>query len=110
MADNPTVAVQLFQSAYDVVASLEADRESRFRGLQAVFEKSRYAKGRAVNGRSFVHVYDDVKDHFADRRPDLTYLTAPEESIGLGEWRKELARNIALFAKEQGVPFQAPKR
>ena len=110
LADNPTVAVQLFQSAYDVVASLEADRESRFRGLQAVFEKGRYAKGRAVNGRSFVHVYDDVKDHFADRRPDLTYLTAPEESIGIGEWRKELARNIALFAKEQGVPFQAPKR
>jgi hypothetical protein len=41
---------------------------------------------------------DDVKDHWADRRPDLSYLIAPEESIGLENWTKKMADVIRAYA------------
>jgi hypothetical protein len=32
-----------------------------------------------------VDINDDTKDYWAQRRPELSYMTAPEESIGLDE-------------------------
>jgi hypothetical protein len=46
---------------------------------------------------------DDVKDHFADRRKDLTYMIAPFERIGLPEWVRKLEKIIASYAEEHGV-------
>lgn len=71
-----------------------------FADLTAVFEKSRYPKGQTVDGRKFLHVQDDVKDHWADRRADLSYMMAPEESIQLGAWAQEL-RNVIRLLEEQ---------
>jgi hypothetical protein len=101
--DKPAEAVARLRAACDTVDALQKDRAAVFGQLQAVFEKSRYPKGRSVGGRKFVHVFDDVKDHFADRRPDLTYMTAPEESIGLDRWNEELAGNIRRYAAEHGI-------
>ena len=63
-----------------------------------------------MGGREFVHVFDDVKDHFADRRADLSYMRAPEDSLGLDRWLNELAAAIKLYAKENhaGVPPALP--
>ena len=51
-----------------------------------MWEKSQYPKGRTVDGRQFVQVLDDTKDHWAGRTADLS-LIAPERSIGLAAWR-----------------------
>ena len=104
LSDNFKDCVSQLATAYQTVADLRRDGESAFRELQSVFEKSRYPKGRSVNGRKFVHVFDDVKDHFADRRSDLTYMTAPEESIGLDRWLSELAQVIRTYAALNQVP------
>jgi hypothetical protein len=80
------------------VAALRDDDRRAFADLQTTWEKSRFPKGRSVQGRKFVHVFDDVKDHFADRRADLTYMMAPEDSIGLDAWLDELARTIRTYA------------
>jgi aminoglycoside phosphotransferase (APT) family kinase protein len=47
---------------------------------------------------------DDVKDHFADRRADLSYMIAPEQSIELGQWRQALGEIIHSYAAAHGVP------
>jgi hypothetical protein len=60
-----------------------------------------------VNGRKFLHVLDDVKDHWADRRADLSYMIAPEESIGLEQWMKQLASLIREYAQKNNVPVRA---
>lgn len=103
-------AVNVLWSAHQTVENLQKDGHKTFDDLQAVFEKSRYPKGRSVGGRNFVHVFDDVKDHFADRRSDLSYMVAPEESLGLDGWLKELARSIELYAKEKNVTSAAAPR
>ena len=44
-------------------------------------------------------MFDDVKDHWADRRADLSYMIAPEENIGLEKWNTELAQFIRTYAQ-----------
>lgn len=83
------------------------NRQKTFRALQTVWEKSRFAKGREVNGKKFVHVLDDTKDHWADRRADLSYMIAPEESIALEKWMKQLASVIQEYAKKNNLPVPA---
>ena len=61
-------------------------------------------RNRSTAARRHVLANDDVKDYFAHRRSDLTYLIAPEESIGLGEWREQLAGRAAAYAREHHLP------
>jgi hexosaminidase len=103
LENHVTEAVAVLSAAYDTVDQLRKDGLKTFEDVQRTFEKSRYPKGRAVGDRHFVHAFDDVKDHFADRRADLSYMLAPEDSLGLNEWLKDLARSIELYAKENNV-------
>jgi len=93
-------AISVLAGAYDTIDQLRKDGLKSYDDLRTVFEKSRYPKARPVGGREFVHVFDDVKDHFADRRADLSYMRAPEDSLGLDRWLNELAAAIKLYAKE----------
>ena len=93
-------------AAYNSVGRAEAEGETAYRRLVTIFEKSQFPKGRAVNGREFVQVLDDVKDHWGGRTADLGYMFAPEKSIGLAEWRKSLRAVIEEYAKLRGVPVQ----
>lgn len=110
LEDKPSEAFAQLSAAWKVVDELQQDRRRLLSEMTAVFEKSRYPKGRSVDGREFVHVFDDVKDHFADRRPDLSYMTAPEESIGLDRWNEELAAVIRAYAATVNLPPPNPGR
>ena len=96
-------AVAKLKAAHDLVEKIRRERVATYAALKGVFEKSRYEKGRTVEGRKFVHVFDDVKDHWADRRADLSYMIAPEENIGLEKWNEELAETIRTYARLFGV-------
>jgi len=103
---NPEQAVGQLVAAHNTAERFEQEGERLFRELEAVYEKSRFPKGRSVAGRKFVHVLDDTKDHWADRTPDLAFMMAPERSIGLPAWRKQLAGIIQTYAKAHGVPVK----
>jgi hexosaminidase len=77
--------------AHNRIGRIDTEGAQTFRQLTAVFEKSRFPKGQSVGGRNFVHVLDDIKDHWADRTPGLEFMRAPELSIGLKAWLKDLA-------------------
>lgn len=93
--------------AYDTARAIVRERVAMFQELKTVWEKSRFEKGRSVNGRKFIHVLDDTKDHWADRRADLSYIIAPEESIGLEKWMTGLGALIRDYAKKYNVPESA---
>ena len=97
--NDPEGALERLFESYRQGLSICQERKAVLARLAATWEKSRFAKGREVNGREFYHVMDDTKDHWADRRPDLSYMTAPEESIGLEEWLKELAETASAYAR-----------
>lgn len=85
-------------AAREKVQRILKDRKKMWAELKQTWEKERFPKGQSVNGHRFVHVLDDVKDHFADRRPGLDYLLAPLERIGLEEWGKKLDTLIVQFS------------
>ena len=104
--DNREV-LSLLVRAHSIVNNILEDRAEMWQGLKAVWEKSRYPKGRSVNGRDFVHILDDLKDHRADRRPGLEYMLEPLENAGLEQWKRDLASYIRTFAKSR--EFEAPE-
>jgi hypothetical protein len=103
---EPARAVGHLVAAHNRVARIEQESANVRRYLTAVFEKSRYPKGWAVDGCKFVHVLDDTKDHWADRTPDLGFMFVPEKSIGLAEWRAQLSKITSDYAKRNNVPVR----
>ncbi len=99
--------LSLLVRAHDEVNAILTDQDKMWAGLKTTWEKSHYPKGRSVDGRQFVHVLDDVKDHRADRRPGLDYLLEPLENIGLETWNQQLAEFIRTFAASRG--WEAPE-
>lgn len=99
-------AVGNLVAAHNRVEQVTRERESMFRSLTATWELSRYPKGQSAGGKKFLHVLDDTKDHWADRRPDLSYMTAPEESMGLEKWAKDLSELIRAYARQHNVPVR----
>lgn len=90
--------------AGNIVSRNLDERKEMWDDLVAVWEKSRFPKNRTVGGREFFHVMDDVKDHFADRRPGLDYMLAPFQRMDMEGWRKALGDRIKTYASEHGVP------
>lgn len=102
-------AADLMARAHHRVGEMIDELHDVFARLVKTWEKGQFPCNRSVNGRDFVHVMDDVKDHFADRRADLSYMIAPEESVGLPAWRDALGKIIAAYAKAHDVPVKVPE-
>ncbi|RPI24845.1 MAG: hypothetical protein EHM61_16005 [Acidobacteria bacterium] len=97
-------ALELLIEARRQAGQIPRDSARVFQSLRNTWEKSRFPKGQEVNGKKFYHVMDDTKDHWADRRPDLSYMIAPEESIGLEEWIKKVGEVARAYAKANNLP------
>jgi hexosaminidase len=106
---NARRACSQLENARKLALEIVAERKSTFAALQKVWEKERFPKGREVNGRKFVHVLDDVKDHWADRRPDLSYMVTPEESIGLEKWAEQLGSIARSYLEKHKHSLGAPE-
>ena len=104
--DGPREAVQLLLQARGLAREIIQDREVMYASLKRIWEKGHLPKGRSVGGRDFVHVLDDVKDHWADRRPDLSYLIAPEERVSLDDWTDRMADLIRAFAGSNSLSLE----
>lgn len=100
---NAAAAVRHLVAAHNRIARIEAESAALRRYLTNVWERSQYPKGRTVDGRPFLHILDDTKDHWADRTPDLGYMFYPEQSIGLSDWRVRLKEITESYAKLNGA-------
>ena len=102
-AGQPQDALAQLNRAADGLAGVVADQRAVFAALRDTWEKSRHPRNASKGTRTFLHAMCDVKDHFADRRPDLSYLTAPEESIGL----PALLDSLRALLRQYGATQQA---
>ena len=96
-------AVQQMVAAYNTIEKVHSDGAERFTELTRVFEVSRFPKGRAVASKKYLHVLDDTKDHWAARTPDLTFMNASEQNMGLAVWLSDLRRVIEDYAATHHV-------
>jgi len=102
-------AVNNMVEAYNLSGEiLKGEKETELE-LTTIWEKSRFKKCRSVSGKDFVHVMDDVKDHFADRRLGLDYMFAPFERMEIDKWQSRLMEEINKFAKTHNVLIEGLK-
>jgi len=107
IADSePSDAVRLMFEGYNLMGRILYAQEEMWQNLTGVWERSRLPKNQTVDGREFVWVLDDVKDHFADRRRGLDYMLAPLQRMDMPGWREQLLVRIQNFAELKGVPIQ----
>ncbi|QNF33511.1 beta-N-acetylhexosaminidase [Adhaeribacter swui] len=99
-------AVGLLIEVSNKIGALDSWGKGMWENVTEVWEKSRYEKNRDVNGRKFVHVQDDVKDHFADRRKGLDYMIAPFQRTNLPGWQNKLNERIKQYAEANKVPVK----
>lgn len=95
--NDASEAVGQMVAAHGIVDRIRTDRLHLLQELTTVFERSRYPKQTAL------HVLDDTKDHWADRRADLSFMTVPEESMEMDAWLQNLRNETLDYAKAHGV-------
>jgi hexosaminidase len=93
-------AALTLEAAAGLARRYVADREVTMKELTATWEKGRCPKGCAVNGRDFLHIQDDTKNHGADWTPDLGYLLKPSRDLDIGGWADHLQQVAADFRKQ----------
>jgi hypothetical protein len=101
-------AVGHLVAAHNEVRATVEDLYDMYGRLKAAWELTRFEKGTSANGRDFVHVFDDVKDHMADRRADLSYLIAPEQRMDLSGWLAGLRDVIRSYAGRHRLKVAPP--
>ena len=107
-ADN-AMAMGFMVQAYNLAGDILTEKKEVESKLTATWEKSRFEKGRTVNGREFVWVLDDLKDHLADRRVGLQYMFAPFERMEIEKWQKQLMTVMTDFSKIHNLPIEGLK-
>jgi len=89
--DDPPFAIVQLMSASDAIERIIVDRGVMYESLKEIYEISRYPKGRSVDGKKFVPR--------GNRRPDLSFMTEPEERLLLDKYKDRLDELIQDYAK-----------
>ena len=104
--NNPAKVVGLLTDAYELSGVIIKDQQLMWSDFTTSWYKSRLPKNQSVGGKDFYHVYDDVKDHFADRRKGLEYMLAPFERMNIEGWREQLKVVISDYAGLHNIPVK----
>ncbi|MEQ8880622.1 MAG: beta-N-acetylhexosaminidase [Cyclobacteriaceae bacterium] len=104
--DDHTKAMDYLINAYRLSEDILKEQNNMWEALTVTWEKSRLKKGASVDGKDFYHEFDDVKDHFADRRKGLEYMLAPFERIGIPEWKSHLKEIVNEYAEAHDLPVK----
>lgn len=67
--------------------------------LVAVWEKTRLPKGLAIGERKYFFRQDRAR-HFANRKPDMSFLVYDEEQLGLEQYLEQLQAYAEKFRQD----------
>ena len=84
------------EQAAEIVTDCIKQRTEVFNNLVSIWEKTRLPKGMSVGDRKFFFQQDRTR-HFANRRPDMTYLIYDEQKLGMEKWLEALKLYIQKY-------------
>jgi len=84
------------EQAAEIVADCIKQRTEVFDNLVFIWEKTRLPKGMSVGDKKFFFQQDRTR-HFANRRPDMTYLIYDEQKLGMEKWLEALKLYIQKY-------------
>lgn len=102
-------AAGFLRKAAELARATAAERECVFAELTRVWERARLPKGMSADGRTFVHVQDNTKNHEGDWTADLGYLVKASRELELDAWAVQVEAVAAEFLRlhpETGKPWR----
>ncbi|HUU26435.1 MAG TPA: beta-N-acetylhexosaminidase [archaeon] len=89
-------AFAAMERAVGIIEDNLKEREQVFKALVATWEKTRLPKGLSTPEKEYFHNQDRAR-HFANRRPDMTYLIYDEQLLNLEGYLKKLQGYMAWY-------------
>ncbi len=95
---NKATAYHYLQEAGDIVEKSLQRRAEVFNNLVSVWEKTRLPKGMSTKDKKYFFRQDRAR-HFANRRPDMTFLIYDEQLLDLEGYLKKLNAYMEYYKK-----------
>lgn len=83
---QPAEAVGSIDQALDLAARIRGERNGVVQNATATWYKTWFPRVSEANGRKYLDLVDDVKDHHPVRTIDMSYLVYRELLYPLGDW------------------------
>lgn len=103
---NPSFAISLIDQALDRVTVIRNERDETLSDLTTLWYKDWYPRVSEANGRHYLLIVDDIKDHLPVRTADMSYLIYREINFPLGDWAEKLVQVRNQFAKEHQLALR----
>ncbi|MEJ7588399.1 MAG: beta-N-acetylhexosaminidase [Ferruginibacter sp.] len=101
---SPGLAVSLVDQALQQVKRIRDRRNEVLQDVTAVWYQDWHPRVSEANGRKFLDLADDVKDHRPARTVDMSYLVYRELKYPLGKWADDVLKARNQFARVNNLP------
>jgi len=99
-------ALVALDRALDIARNVQQNRNQALQNATETWYQSWFPRVLEANGRHFLNVVDDVKDHQPARTSDMTYLVYRELLYPLGDW----AAKVVAVRNQYATAHQKPVR
>lgn len=96
---NRDSAYLSLQKAQEIIENNLKERSIVFNNLVNVWDKTRVPKGMSTSGKKYFYQQDRTR-HFANRRPDMTYLICDEQKLGMEEYLEKLQAYMVKYKND----------
>jgi len=105
-SNNAAVAVALLDDALNEAEAIKNERDETLQSLITIWYEQWHPRVETANGRHYLNVADDVKDHRPGRTVDMTYLIFRDLHYPLDKWAEEAQNVRNNFAGKHGLPLR----
>ena len=103
---NPAKALEQVDGVLDLANAIWRARNQALQNATATWEQRWFPNVAEANGRTYLNVVDDVKDHLPGRTVDLSYLVYREKLLPFGDWVNSIAAARNQFAAAHHLPVR----
>ena len=106
---DASAAVSLIDQALHEAKAIKKQRNETLQSLTKVWYKEWYPRVEEANGRKYLNIVDDVKDHQPGRTTDMSYLIYRQLNYSLDKWAESVVNNRNAFAGSKNLPLRKEK-
>jgi hexosaminidase len=102
-------AVAALDRALDMAQQIKDQRNAALQSAINTWYRSWYPRVDEANGRRYLNVVDDVKDHLPVRTIDMSYLVYRQVILPFGQWFDQVEAVRNQYAQAHSLPVRTDK-
>ena len=96
----------IIDAALDVAKQMRNERNEVLHSVESVWYEEWFPRVTEANGRKFLDVVDDVKDHVPIRTVDMSYLVYRQLNYPMDKWWQQLIQARNKIAQDNILPLR----